>query len=99
MKKESKTVRQLLEIKKIAGVVAVKPEDSVLAALKVMAERDIGAVVVMRDERLAGIFSERDYARKVELRGKSAANTAVREVMTEKVLYATLDQTVDQCLS
>jgi CBS domain-containing protein len=99
MKKQSRTVRELLEAKKIAGVLAVKPDDTVLAALKLMAERDIGAVIVMQGERLAGIFSERDYARKVELRSKTASGTKVREVMTEKVLCANLEHTVDQCLT
>ena len=99
MKKQSRTVRELLEAKKIAGVLAVKPDDTVLAALKLMAERDIGAVIVMQGERLAGIFSERDYARKAELRSKTASGTKVREVMTEKVLCANLEHTVDQCLT
>jgi CBS domain-containing protein len=97
MEQEIKTARQLLGAKP-AGVVAVKPDDTVALALKVMADRDIGAVLVMSGESLAGIFSERDYARKVELRGKTAATTLVREIMTDKVIVASPDHTINQCM-
>lgn len=94
----NKTAQEFLA-EKPHGVIAVSPDDSVLQALKLMAEKDIGAVLVMRGQSMAGIFSERDYARKVELRGKTAANTPVREVMTEKVVFATPTNTVVQCMA
>jgi signal-transduction protein with cAMP-binding, CBS, and nucleotidyltransferase domain len=75
------------------------PDDSVFSALELMAKHDIGAVLVMRDGQLAGIFSERDYARKVILLGKSSKEMAVKEIMTEKVLYALPEQTVDQAMA
>ena len=80
-------------------VIAVAPDDTVLQALKVMAENDIGAVVVMRGEAMVGILSERDCARKVDLRGKTAAGTRVREIMTEKVVFAKPADTIVQCMA
>lgn len=93
-----KTMKQLLE-ERPRKPLAVSPDDSVFSALELMAKHDVGAVLVMRDERLAGIFSERDYARKVILLGKSSKETQVREIMTEKVLYARPEQTTDQAMA
>ena len=92
------TVRQLLETKG-ADVVWVAPESNVLDALKLMAEREIGAVLVLEGSRLIGIMSERDYARKVILKGKSSQDTRVREIMTERVVYARPEQTVPECMA
>ncbi len=92
------TVRQLLETKG-ADVVSVAPESNVLDALKLMAEREIGAVLVLEGSRLIGIMSERDYARKVILKGKSSQDTRVREIMTERVVYARPEQTVPECMA
>jgi CBS domain-containing protein len=92
-----KTVQQLLESKR-HGVVSVQPDTSVLDALKVMAEKEIGAVLVLDGERLAGILSERDYARKVVLQGKASRDTPVREIMTEKVVCVRPEQTVEDCM-
>jgi CBS domain-containing protein len=92
-----KTVQQLLESKRYS-VVSVTSSSTVLDALKVMAEKEIGAVVVIDDEHLAGIFSERDYARKVVLQGKSSKDTPVREIMTEKVVCVRPEQTVEDCM-
>jgi CBS domain-containing protein len=78
---------------------SVSPDDSVFSALELMAKHDIGAVLVMHEGKLAGIFSERDYARKVILLGKSSKETMVREIMTEKVLYALPSQTTDQAMA
>jgi len=66
--------------------------------LKLMAEKEIGAVLVLDGEQLAGIFSERDYARKVLLQGKSSKETPVREIMTEKVVCVHPEQTIEDCM-
>ena len=93
-----KSLKQLLEQRPRAPLY-VAPDDSVFSALELMATHDIGAVLVMHEGRLAGIFSERDYARKVILLGKSSKETHVREIMTEKVLYALPEQTTDQAMA
>jgi CBS domain-containing protein len=93
-----KTVRQLLETKG-AEVISVPPDSNVLDALKLMASREIGAVLVVEGARLVGIMSERDYARKVILRGKSSQDTKVREIMTERVMYARPDQTLPELMA
>lgn len=98
MKKESKTVRQLLAEKNRA-VVSVRPSDTVLSALKAMADNDIGAVLVIEADKLVGIFSERDYARQGELSGRAAKDTTVRDVMTTRVVYVTPERTADDCLA
>jgi len=84
---------------KAPGVHAVTPADSVYAALERMAEHGIGFLVVLEGERLAGVLSERDYARKVILQNRSSRDTAVREIMTTKVVTVTPDQTIPQCMS
>ena len=78
---------------------AIGPDEPVLAAIQMMADKSVGALLVMRGAELAGIVSERDYARKVILLGKSSKEMAVREIMTEKVLYALPEQTVDQAMA
>ncbi len=93
-----KTVAQLLEGKN-RRLLSVSPASTVFDALKLMAEHDVGALLVLEGERLAGSFSERDYARKVVLFGKFSKETAVSEIMTPKVLCVRPDQTVDQCMS
>ena len=93
-----KSLKQMLEERPRAPH-SVSPDDTVFAALELMAKHDNGAVLAMRDGKLAGIFSERDYARKVILLGKSSKETMVREIMTEKVLYALPSQTTDQAMA
>jgi CBS domain-containing protein len=93
-----KTVRQIIEAK-THKLLSIAPDATVYDALKLMAERDVGALVVMDGERLAGIFSERDYARKVILHGKASKDTFVHEIMTEKVLCVRPEQTMDQCMA
>jgi len=93
-----KTLKQLLD-QRPRKLVTVSPDDSVFSALELLARHDIGAVLAMRNGRLAGIFSERDYARKIILLGKSSKETLVREIMTEKVLYALPEQTVSQAMA
>jgi CBS domain-containing protein len=80
-------------------LLSISPDATVYDALQTMAEHEVGALVVLDGERLAGIFSERDYARKVILFGKSSKETLVREIMTDKVLCVRPDQTVDQCMA
>lgn len=92
-----KTVRQLLQAKG-REVHSVVPDARVFDALKLMAERNVGALVVLEGARLAGIFSERDYARKVILLGKSSHDIPVREIMTAKVITVHPGQTVEECM-
>ncbi len=92
------TVRQLLGTKR-PEIWTVDPATSAYAALQLMAEKDIGALLVMSDERLEGIFSERDYARKVVLKGKTSRQTRVGELMTQAIYYVTPEQTVEECLA
>jgi CBS domain-containing protein len=80
------------------SVFAVAPTDTVLAALGVMAKHDVGAVLVIERDRLLGIFSERDYARKVVLAGRSSKDSQVREVMTAHLLCVAPDRTIDECM-
>ncbi len=76
----------------------IAPEDSVLDAIKMMAEKGIGALLVMQDERLVGIVSERDYARKVILQGKSSGETPVSEIMTAEVFSIEPLESVEDCM-
>ncbi len=92
------TVRQLLAYKG-GQVWTIEPHATVFQALELMAARNIGAVLVVQDATLIGIFSERDYARKVILQGKSSRNTAVGELMTRDVLYVTPDDTLENCMA
>jgi CBS domain-containing protein len=85
MDKPTKTAKQLLDMKKQVGFFSVPANTTVKAALEVLSEKNIGAVLVMDGAKLVGIFSERDYARKGELQGRTAESTAIREVMTLSV--------------
>ena len=93
-----KTVRQLLQGKSKA-LCTVGPDAPVFDALKLMAEKDIGALLVVAQGRLAGILSERDYARKVILHNKSSHDTPVREIMTERVICVQPRNTVEECMT
>ena len=93
-----KTVKQLLQVKG-GSVFAVAPGDSVLDAIRVMAEKGVGALVVLEEARLAGMVSERDYARKVILHGRSSQDTPVSEIMTAKVVTVRSEQTVEDCMA
>jgi CBS domain-containing protein len=92
------TVKKILEHKG-SQVWSVGPESSVLDALRFMAEKNIGAVVVLQDKIPVGIFSERDYARKIVLQGKNERETQVREVMTHEVIGVGTDYQIDACLA
>ena len=91
------TVRTLLE-RKGRAIFSVEPQASVLDAIRLLAEHHVGALLVMRGGALEGIVSERDYALKVILRGRSATDTAVRDVMSSPVLTVSLDTSVTQCM-
>jgi CBS domain-containing protein len=94
-----KTVKQLLQEKGHA-IWSIAPDANVYAALKLMADKNVGAVLVIdAGDKLAGIFSERDYARKVTLHGKTSRETPVREVMTEKVVCVRPDQSIEDCMA
>ena len=82
-----------------ADVYSVGPGDTVFTALRLMADRNIGAVLVRSDEKLEGIFSERDYARKVVLLGKMSRDTLVSEIMTPRVVSVEPNWTADQCMA
>lgn len=92
------TVNQCLQNKGRA-IWSIGPNLSVYDALQMMAEKDIGALLVVEDDRLAGIFSERDYARKVILQGKSSKETSVREIMTSRVVCVRPEQTIEDCMA
>lgn len=92
------TVRELLKDKP-EKVWTVSPRDSVYKALQLMADKDVGAVLVVENEKLVGIFTERDYARKVILKAKASKDTSVGELMTEAVLYVRPEQKVEDCMA
>lgn len=81
------------------AVWSVSPTDTVLHALAVMSERDIGAVLVLDDEKLVGVFTERDYARKVVLAGRSSKESQVEEVMTSHVVCVSPGQSIETCMA
>jgi CBS domain-containing protein len=93
-----RTVKDILRGKG-ADVWSVAPDNTVYEALTFMAEKNIGAVLVMDAGRLVGILSERDYARKVDLLGKKAADTPVQEIMTARVVCVRPDETVEECMA
>ena len=92
------TVGQVLQ-EKGSRIWSVAPDSMVYDALALMAEKNLGAVLVMDGARIAGIFSERDYARKLILRGKSSKETPVREIMTKDVLLARPGQSIEECMA
>jgi CBS domain-containing protein len=92
------TVKQLLE-KKGHEVWTVTPETSVFDAVKLMADKNVGALVVVQVRKVVGLVSEREYSREVVLKGRSSKTTAVRDIMTSPVLYARPDQTVEDCMA
>ena len=93
------TVADILRAKNNSPVHSMAPGDTMLAALQRMSEHGIGALLVMEGGRIAGIVTERDYARKVVLQGRSSSNTAVREVMTVQVHCVLPRQTTAECMA
>ncbi len=92
-----RTVRQLLEAK-TPEIYAIEPDAPVIEAIRLMAEKRIGAVLVMEGPRLVGILSERDYARKIVLQGRSSSDTPVRTIMTADVITVRPDDTAERCM-
>lgn len=91
-------VAEILKTKAHAAVQTIGPDASVLDALRIMAERQIGALLVVQDGQIEGILTERDYARKIALLGRTSADTPVREVMTRSVMFVHPHQTSEQCM-
>ena len=92
------TIAQLLNAKG-KQIWSVEPKATIFQALEIMSEKGIGALLVMEDGKLTGIFSERDYARKVILKGKSSKETPVGELMTKKVFYIDSQKTINDCMA
>ena len=78
---------------------SIRPDALVYDALQLMADKDIGALLVIEEGNVVGIFSERDYARKVILHGKSSKETLVREIMTSRVISVNIDQSIEECMA
>ncbi len=93
-----KLVKHLLEAKG-SNIITIQPDASVLDAIKLMAEKGIGSLVVTEGEALKGIVTERDYARKVIIKGRASDSTKIFEIMTADVVTASSDQSVNQCMA
>jgi CBS domain-containing protein len=94
-----RTVTELLKSKSDATVYTISPTASVYDALKLMADKSVGALLVMEGEKVVGIITERDYARKVILMSRSSKETQVRDIMTPEVMYVRPDQTNEDCMA
>jgi CBS domain-containing protein len=92
------TIKQILDTKGYA-VWSIHPRESVFAAIQQMAEKEVGALVVLEGDAVVGIISERDYARKVTLKGRSDRETAVRDIMTPHVICVRLEQRLEECMT
>jgi CBS domain-containing protein len=93
-----KTAGDVLKSKPHQSVYTIRPAASVLDALKLMADKDVGALLVMEGGKVAGIITERDYARKIALMSRSSAETEVREIMTSAVIHVRPSQTTEECM-
>ncbi len=94
-----KNVAELLKGKPVRPVVSVSPSNTVLAAIKVLASEDVGAAIVMAEGKLAGIFSERDYTRKIVLKGRSSESTRVEEIMSANVICVSPRTKLRDCMA
>jgi CBS domain-containing protein len=95
---EMTIVAQVIKNKSEQDIFTISPEATVLEAIKIMADKGIGALVVADGEKVVGILSERDYTRKVTLMERSSYSTTVAEIMTSKVITVSLNNTVEECL-
>lgn len=93
-----KTVAQLLEIKG-HDVWSISPDASVYEAIEEMADKEVGALLVLQDGKLVGIISERDYTRKVILKGRASTSTLVREIMTPRVIHTRPEESLERCMA
>ena len=93
-----KTAANVLKSKDLQSVHTITPEASVFDAIKLMADKNIGALLVMEGESISGIITERDYARKIVLMSRSSKETPVREIMTSAVMYVRPGQTTEECM-
>ncbi|MBP1694586.1 MAG: domain containing rane protein [Chloroflexi bacterium] len=94
-----KTVQQLMSARAEAGTVTVSPDETVYHALMLMANHNTGAVMVVENGRMVGIFTERDYARKVILMGRCSPDTKIREIMTRELLTINPETTLEECMA
>ena len=94
-----KTAGQILSSKPDQTIHTIAPSASVYDAVKLMAEKNVGALLVREGERIAGIITERDYARKIILMGRASKDTLVRDIMTSEVLYVRPDQANEECMA
>lgn len=92
------TVDELLRVRS-GDLWTISPQAKVFDALKLLAEKDIGALLVVENEKLVGVFSERDYARKIVLKGKTSVETPVWEIMTQNVIAVTPEHSLDDCMT
>ncbi|MFT7227505.1 MAG: CBS domain-containing protein [Methylophilaceae bacterium] len=94
-----KTLQQILKEKQHQDIISIAPENTVYDALKLMAEKHIGALAVIKSDKLVGIFSERDYARDVSLKGKAAETTLIKEIMTTNLISCQTTDLVDNAMN
>ncbi|MFW9266014.1 CBS domain-containing protein [Pseudomonas sp. NR3] len=96
-----KTAAQLVRLKSVQNqrVHSIAPDQTVLEALQIMAEKNVGALPVIEGGQVVGVFSERDYARKMVLKGRSSVGTAVRTIMSTPVITADSQQSIDRCMA
>lgn len=92
------TVKDLLKRRGSSSSVSVSPTDTVYRALQLMAENNVGAVLICEEGKIVGIFTERDYCRKIILMGRSSVNTPIQDIMTKKMITVNLDQTLEDCM-
>ncbi len=92
------TVKEMLK-EKAGDILTIEPRDTVYKALEIMADRDLGALVVVEDGKVVGLFSERDYARNIVLKGKSSKDTFVKDLMNSNPCFVRPEQTLNDCMA
>ena len=92
------TVKNILDLRPAGTVFSVPPDATVYRAIEIMCEKNIGGLVIVEAEKLVGIFTERDYARKLILRGKSSKDTLIRELMTPNPITVRTDSSIEECM-